>query len=71
MVIPDMLTNAPVGNISSSGSLGLSGSGTGHDYSALGMSISKVHCSVTNSVGAPKCHLDSDFKNLLLPPLMI
>ncbi|RVW28304.1 BTB/POZ domain-containing protein [Vitis vinifera] len=51
--------NAPVGNISSSGSLGLSGSGTGHDYSALGMSISKVHCSVTNSVGAPKCHLDS------------
>nr|CAN76059.1 hypothetical protein VITISV_040628 [Vitis vinifera] len=29
MVIPDMLTNAPVGNISSSGSLGLSGSGTG------------------------------------------
>lgn len=59
--------NAPVGNISSSGSLGLSGPGTGHDYSAFGMSISKVHCSVTNSVGAPECHLDSDFEKSATP----
>ena len=69
MVIPDMLKNAPVGNISSSGSLGLNGSGTGHDYSALGMSISKVHCLVTNSVGAPKCHLDSDFEKSASPSI--
>ena len=52
---------------SSSGSLGLSVPGTGHDYLAFGVSISKVHCSVTNSVGVPECHLDSDFEKSTSP----
>ena len=39
----------------------------GHDYSAFGMSIAKVHCSITNSVGPPECHLDSDFEKSATP----
>ncbi|RVW67460.1 Small nuclear ribonucleoprotein SmD3b [Vitis vinifera] len=42
-------------------------SGTGHDYLAFGVSISKVHCSVTNSVGAPECPLDSGFEKSASP----